>query len=93
MQHNSRHGSSGTEDVRLRPWGVDAHTCGSSDMKKVDRTSLECRWKMLMQQLQTHGRNDAIDWISAGSHVVESHNDLNEDEHVRFVRCISENNI
>jgi len=93
MQHNSGHGSSGTEDIRLRPWGVAAYICGLSHMTKVDRMSLERRWKTLIQQLQMHGRNNTIDWINAGSRIAESYNDTNRDEHIRFVRCISENNM
>ena len=93
MQHNSGHALSGTEDIRLTPWVVAAYICGLSHMTKVNGMSLERRWKTLIQQLQIHGRNNTIDWINAGSRIVESYNDTNRDEHIRFVRCISENNI
>ena len=55
--------------------------------------SLERRWKTLIQRLQRHGQNNVIEWINAGSRLIESYNVINSDEHIRFVRCVAQNNI
>ena len=93
IQHNSGNGSQGTEDIRLRPWGVAAYICGLSHLSTVERMSLERRWKILVNQLQRHGQNNVLGWINAGTRIVDSYNYSNSEEHIRFVRCISQNNM
>ena len=44
--------------------------------------------KILVQKLQRHGQNNVIEWINAGSRLIESYNIINSEEHILFVRCV-----
>ena len=59
IQHNSDTGSLSTENIRYRPWAVAAYICGLGHMTKIERMSLEQRWKNLVQNLQIHGHYDS----------------------------------
>lgn len=91
IQHNSGSGSHGTQDIRYRPWAVIAYICGLSHFTKIERMSLERKWKMSVQQLQQQGQYDIPSWIEAGSQIVRQYNLMNRDMNIRFVRCISIN--
>ena len=89
IQHNSGCGSHGTEDIRFRPWAVVAYICGLSHFTKVERMSLERKWKISVQQLQQQGYNSIPTWVDAGSQIVNQYNLLNQNLCIRFVKCIS----
>ena len=89
-QHNNGSGSSGTTDIRYRPWGVAAYICGLSHMSSIDRMSLERRWKLLIEDMRGRGIDNSYAWINAGARIVETYNNRDDiDEHIIFTIYIS----
>ena len=72
-----------------RPWYVASYICGLSHMNKVHRTSLERRWKTYIQYLCFRGRYDSFYWINAEKYVVETYNDGNSNNQIRFIICVT----
>ena len=58
-------------------------------MNKVHRMSLERRWKTYIQDLCFRGRDDSFSWINAVKHVVETCNNGNSNNQIRFIRCVA----
>ena len=51
INHNSGHGSYSTNSIQKRPWDVAACICGLSHLSRIDRLSIESRWKDLIEDL------------------------------------------
>ena len=92
-QHNSCNGARGTADVRYIPWGVAAYICGLSHMTTIERMSLERDWKLLVDEMIRFGQNNTFSWINAGARIVNVYNQGNREEHIRFVCCITPENV
>ena len=54
-----------------------------------ERMSLEQRWKLQIQMLQSRGEQDTLSWINIGSRIVEMYNNGNEIDKIRYVRLVS----
>ena len=91
MKHNSGSGSLSTENLKYRPWAVAAYICGLGHMTKVERMSLERRWKVHVQNLRISGHYESISWINIGSHIVEMYNSGNAIDKIRYVGLVSVN--
>ena len=54
-------------------------------MSIAERMSLEQRWKLQIQMLQSRGEQDTLSWINIGSRIVEMYNNGNEIDKIRYV--------
>lgn len=89
LKHNGGHGAKGTEDIRLRPWALAGFICGLGHMTKIERMSLECSWKLAVEDSRRSGRGDTFSWINVGARVVEEYNGRYDTvEDIRFIRCV-----
>ena len=89
MQHNSGSGSLSTENIKYRPWAVAAYICGLGHMSKIERMSLESRWKVHVQNLRVSGHHESISWINIGSHIVQMYNSGSTIDKIRYVGLVS----
>ena len=90
INHNSSHGSYSTNGIQKRPWAVAAYICGLSHLSRIDRLSLERRWKNIVEDLKIRGYNDTLSWIKAGSRIVEMYNSSNQDDKINFVCLVNQ---
>lgn len=54
-------------------------------MTIFERMSLEQRWKLQIQTLQSRGEHDTLKWINIGSHILEMYNSGNTIDKIRYV--------
>ena len=92
INHNSGHGSYSTNSIQKRPWAVAAYICGLSHLSRIERLSMERRWKNLVEDLKIRGYNDTLSWINAGSRIVEMYNNSNQDNKINFIRLVNQVN-
>ena len=65
------------------------YICGLGHMSINERMSLEQRWKLQIQMLQSRGEQVTFSWINIGSCIVEMYNNGNEIDKIRYVRLVS----
>ena len=92
-QHNNGNGAQDTSNSRYIPWGVASYICGLSHMTTIERMSLEREWKLIIEDMIYFGQNNTFSWINAGARIVNAYNQGNRDEHIRFVCCVTQENI
>jgi len=88
-QHNSGHGSTGTECPEYMPWAVAAYLTNMGHLSQGGRMSLEREWQVLNQQsVSNHEVGSIEQFIENGRRVKQGYNEANEENPERHINMV-----